>query len=315
VRRAVLIAALCLAGCGGESAAPEIRDSIAPRASGEQVPQRSIAGTDMSAADVAAAAAGTPLDGNVRPERVPLPERAFDRPIARYRAYSARQAAAMDRHVRALSRALRGGDRARARRAWTGAYEDYTRMGAAYGALGDLEAAIVADRERLERGLWRGASLQALRPAAARLERDARTLRRVVGRVEITPLDYATRAHEILEDAQRDMLSGAAAPYSGAGVHATAASLDATEAVVGTLRGVLAERSALAPVETGLDRLRRELAAIRRTHGGRWPTLDDLSRSERQRLNGRLGAGLELLARIPGALETIYPPAIPRIEP
>jgi iron uptake system EfeUOB component EfeO/EfeM len=269
----------------------------------------------MSAAEVAAAAAGAPLGGNVRPEHLPLPERAFDRPIARYRAYSARQAATMGAHVGALSRAIGSADRVAARRAWIAAYADYTRIGAAYGALGDLDAAIVADRERLERGLWTGESLDALRPAAARLDRDVRALRRAVPTVEITPLDYATRGHEILEDAQRDMLSGVAAPFSGAGVHATAASLEATEAVVGTLRSLLAERSALAPIDTGLVRLRRELSAIRRAHGGRWPSLDDLTRSERQGLNGRLGAGLELLARLPAALETIYPPTIPPIEP
>jgi high-affinity iron transporter len=312
VRRAVLIAALALAGCGG-AAAPEIRHPIAPAASAQPAPGR-VAGTSMSAAEVAAAASGAPLDGGVRPDRVPLSERAFEGPIARYRAYSARQAAAMARHVRALSTAIRGEHRAAARRAWTAAYADYTRIGAAYGALGDLDATIVADRGRLERGLWTRESLRALRPAAARLTRDVRRLRRAVRAVEITPLDYATRGHEILEDAQRDMLSGAATPYSGAGVHATAASLEATEAVVGTLRAVLAERSALTPIETGLLRLRRELRAIHRAHGG-WPALDDLSRAERQGLNGRLGAGLELLAQLPGALETVYPPAIPPIEP
>jgi iron uptake system component EfeO len=98
-------------------------------------------------------------------------------------------------------------------------------------------------------------------------------------------------------------------------VLATAASLEATEAVVDTLRPLLATRGALAPVDSGLVRLRRELAAIRRAHDGRWPALDALSRSERQRLNGRLGAGLELLARVPGALETTLPPAIPPIKP
>ena len=114
--------------------------------------------------------------------------------------------------------------------------------------------------------------------------------------VEITPLDYAIRAHEILEDAQRDMLSGVAAPYSGAGVRATAASLRATYAVIGTLRALLAERGALAPVETGLLGLRRELDAIRRAHGGTGRRSTRSRTRERQRLNGRLGAGLEMLA-------------------
>ena len=55
---------------------------------------------------------------------------------------------------------------------------------------------------------------------------------------------------------------------------------------------VLAERGALAPVETGLLRLRRELAAIRRAHGGELAGARRRSAAtERQRLNGRLGAG------------------------
>ena len=308
------IVVLVLAGCGGGEPAPAVRHPIAPPASASSGPGQ-VAGTGLSAAEVADAATGAPLNGGIRPDLVPLPAAAFDRPIARYRTYSARQAAAMQRQARALSRAVDAGDRAAARRAWTGAYERYLRLGAAYGALGDLDAAIVADRERLERGLWTGEALPSLRPAATRLERDVARLRRTVGRIEITPLDYAVRGHEILEDAQRDMLSGAAAPYSGAGVLATAASLDATEAVIGTLRPVLAGRGALPAIDTSLLKLRRELAAIRRAHGERWPALDTLSRSERQRLNGRLGAGLEILARLPPALETTLPPATPELRP
>ena len=130
--------------------------------------------------------------------------------------------------------------------------------------------------------------------------------------MRITPLDYATRAHEILEDAQRDMLSDAVAPWSGAGVHATAASLDATEVVIGTLRPLLAGRGALPPVETGLLGLRRELDAVRRAHGGRLPATRALGRREREALSGSLGAALERLAAVPGALETRLPAAIPR---
>ena len=46
-------------------------------------------------------------------------------------------------------------------------------------------------------------------------------LREVLPGASITPLEYATRAHEILEDAQRDLLSGADVPWSGEGVLAT----------------------------------------------------------------------------------------------
>jgi len=78
---------------------------------------------------------------------------------------------------------------------------------------------------------------------------------------------------------------------------------------------VLAPRGALAPLDTGMLALRRELQAIRRAHGGTWPRLEELSHAERQRLNGRLGAGLELLAKVPHALETQYAPKVPELRP
>jgi high-affinity iron transporter len=314
MRRALLVAVLCLAGCGGGQQTPVSEHPIAPPATRE-VEVTKIAGTDASPREVADAASGVPVNGNPRGENSLVPESAFDGPIAAYRRYSARQAAAMATRVTALRDALAADDRAEARRAWAQVYERYLLIGAAYGALGDLDAAITADRLALERGLWRDEPLSALRPVATRLARHVRQLRRTVPKIEITPLDYAIRAHEILEDAQRDMLSGAAAPYSGAGVRATAASVDATDAVVATLRPLLATHGAIASVEAGLLNLHRELDSIHRAHGGAWPPLDTLSRSERQHLNGRLGAGLEILAGVPHALETQYPPQIPELRP
>jgi len=218
----------------------------------------------------------------------------------------------MREEVATLRRALRRGDRAGARTAWLRAYTGYLLIGAAYGSLGALDAAIEDDLHTIERGLWTGAPLASL-PVDRLSDRVARLGPRLV-RMGITPLDYATRAHEILEDAQRDMLSDAVAPWSGAGVQATAASLDATEVVIGTLRPLLSGRGPLPQVESALLGLRREMAALRRAHGGRLPSTHDLGQRERVRLNGRLGATLERLAAVPGALETRVPPAIPAIR-
>ena len=281
---APLLAAAVLAGCGDGDRAPAhpaiAGPPVAPAPGARPGAPVKVAGTTLSAAEVAAAASGAPVAAGPRPDLQPLPARAFRAPIARYRAYSARQVAAMAVQVRALVAALRAGDRAGARRAWGAAYARYLRLGAAYGALGALDEAIdglpsahFRGLHRLERGLWTGAPAASLVPYATRLQADVRRLRGAVQRVEITPLDYATRAHEILEDAQRDMLSGDAAPWSGAGVRATAAALAATDAVIGTLGPVLAGRDVLAPVETGLQGLREELgraaARARRPAGAR----------------------------------------------
>ncbi|MEV4420792.1 EfeM/EfeO family lipoprotein [Patulibacter sp. NPDC049589] len=263
------------------------------------------------------------------PETAPLPVAAFDRPIAAYRRYAGRDAVAMAAPAARLTAALRRGDRGAARTAWTAAYRRYLLLGAAYGALGALDDAIdgtpgglrggvhdpaFSGLHRVEHDLWTGRRPASIVPAAQRLQRLVARLPARVRTVEITPLDYATRAHEILEDAQRDFLSDRAAPWSSAGVVATAASVDATGVVLGTLRPILQGRGdALEPVETRMGQLRGVLAGIRRGHHGTTPRLDALGSTERARLTGALGAALEALAAVPGTLETVLPPDVPKI--
>ena len=110
-------------------------------------------------------------------------------------------------------------------------------------------------------------------PLADRLAHDVGRLQRLVPRIRISPLDYATRAHEILEDAQIEQLTGEDVRWSGEGVRGTAAALKGTQEVIGTLRTLLAGRGgALEPVQYRTARMRAALADVRRAHGGRWPT-------------------------------------------
>src|ERR1700742_2600820 len=200
-----------------------------PRADGK------VAGTTMTAQQAADAA----IEDGRHPDLVPLSARDFDRPIARYRAYAVGQA-------RLLARAARRGE-------FGEAFDRWLLAGAAYGALGDLDTQI---NEALDRH-----DGPALAAAARRLPHALET-------AELEPLDYATRAHEILEDVQRDRLDDAS------GVRATADGVAATRTVIGTLRDVLAGRGdVLQLLDTRLTRLERTLAGIRREHGA-WPAPD-----------------------------------------
>jgi iron uptake system EfeUOB component EfeO/EfeM len=324
-----LFLAAAAAGCGGAKPAASTGPSIAPGAGASRPTLTRVAGTDRSAQDVATAASGAPGAFGPRSELSPLSPRVFRRPIARWRLYAAGQAAAMHADAAALAAALEAGDRAAARTAWASAYDHFVRIGAAYGALGGLGEAIggmpgrlsggVGDPRftglhRIEHGLWRGAPASALAAPARRLMADTVRLERRVRTMPVDPLDYVTRAHEILEDAERDQLSGAEAPWSGAGLRTTADALAATRVVLGTLRPLLRGRGdALTPVQAQLDALSGELAQIRRAHAGALPVLDALRRPERERVDGRVGAALEALAAVPGALETQLPPVVPPI--
>jgi high-affinity iron transporter len=167
---------------------------------------------------------------------------------------------------------------------------------------------------RLERGLWRGAPTHEMLDLAVRLQDDVELLIRHLPSVQITPLEYATRAHEILEDAQRDLLSGTDVPWSHEGLLATAAGLRATREVLATLQPLLDGREGtIETVEFALRRFSGALSLIRHAHGGRFPAQDELSLREGELLDGTLGAALEALDAVPGTLETKIPPPIPAL--
>jgi iron uptake system EfeUOB component EfeO/EfeM len=262
-------------------------------------------------------------------EQPPIAPARFRGPVRAYLRYAARQASRLQRDVRRLASATADGDRRVARARWRTAFARYLRLGAVYGAFGSLDTAIdgqpgglargtrdpgFTGLHRVELGLWDGRPLRSLRPVLRRLARDVARLRAAIPHAQITPLDYATRAHEILEDAQRDFLSGNDVPWSGEGVLATSAGVDATRVVIATLRRLLGGQESLDPVLLGLSRVRATLARIRRAHGGQLPALDGLRASERRALNGSVSWALERLQRVPGSLETTDPVQIPRLR-
>ena len=91
-------------------------------------------------------------------------------------------------------------------------------------------------------GLWTGAAPRSLVKWVVLLQRDDIKLQHVLPRLSIDTLDFTLRAHEILEDAQRDFLSGTDVPWSGAGVLGTAAGIAATKELVRTLAPLLEGR-------------------------------------------------------------------------
>jgi iron uptake system EfeUOB component EfeO/EfeM len=265
------------------------------------------------------------------PELAPMAVSVFARPIALYRVYAVAQLGTMEQQIAGLRYALGANDREAAMAAWRAAFSSYLRLGAVYlagqlatlnqeidGTAGGLQGGVANARfeglHRLEYGLWTGAQPRTLLGWAERLEVAVHQLRRVLPHVSITPLEYATRAHEILEDAVRDLLSGAAVPWSGEGVIATAAGLEATEEVISTLRPVLGGLERVIPaVDTEFASLRSAMAAIAAAHGGRLPPNGQLTQQQSELLDGTLGGALEALSQVPGVLETEAPPQIPQI--
>lgn len=263
------------------------------------------------------------------PDQFPIPAAAFKRPIATYKRYAGRQLVLVGADVRRLRAALRAGDRARAKAAWRDAWGGYLRLGAVYGAFGALDTAIdglpgglkggandprFVGLHRIEYGLYTGRRLSRLVSYADRAQAAVARLRARLPKLAMDPLDYVTRAHEILEDAQRDFLSGADVKWSGEGVMATAQAARATSVVFGTIEPLFNNQDAAPHVSVALRRLRTELNTIYKAHHDRWPTNAGLTHAEHASLDGALGNALEALAAVPGAAETKAPADIPHLN-
>jgi len=298
---AALLAAALLAGCGG---------------GGEQ-------GDATAAANPPAA----PLEDLVRLSgNIPRVRPAdFAQPTAEYRRYVEGELRSMQGELAALRTAVAAGDLAAARRAWLAADERYESIGAAYGAFGDLDAAInggsgglrggvdspdFTGLHRVELALWEHGSTAEAAPFVARLDRDVAALRRSVPTIRIEPLEYVLRGHEVLEGSLDLQLSGRESPWSGSALRAVRGNLHGTEVVLATLRPLIARRSPVVAQrsEASLAALGR---ALRRLEGpdGSLPRWDEAPERARTEVAGLTAAAAEQLAYVPEVIDPRAPPA------
>ena len=272
---------------------------------------------------------GVTPNGQPTGDLVPLPQHVFAIPIARFRHYAEQWAVQLGRDLPPLRDALAAGSRPAAKHAWSVAWSDYLHLGAVYGLLpGALDRAMDGLPEtisrnphahftglhRIEMGLWTGAPPQSLVRWVALLQRDDIKLEHVLPRVPIDTLDFTLRAHEILEDAQRDFLSGTDVPWSGAGVLGTAAGIAATKELIRVLGPLLQGRdNTYVEVQNWLLQLQQVFDKVRTEHDGTWPTLTQLTPVQREQVNGTVAGALGALQDIPGTLETAPIPVFPKI--
>jgi iron uptake system EfeUOB component EfeO/EfeM len=295
---------------------------------------KKVVGTNVSAARYGEEiAALEDFEENLAGEKIsdlqPIPAGRFRKPVKEYKAYAHAWIGRTIRDAEALGDTLAGGSRAEAQRAWEKAWGDYMHLGADYGLFGDLEEELDGTAggpetsaknpnfvgfRRLEWGLWTGRPLRSLARYDHRLVTDLNRLRAAVPGVEIDALDYATRGHEIIEDAQRDLMSGMDVPWSHQGVLGTAAALTSVEEVFHTLKPLLSGReNTEGEVEYWLIRLHGLFASLR--HHGSYPTLTQMGEQEHERFNGYVAGALSALEMVPSTLETeLYkaPPSIGR---
>jgi len=240
-------------------------------------------------------------------------------PLAQYRAWGTAQLTAMLAAVRAMQGRLAAGDAGGARAAWLQARLAWERVGAAYGALGASGTAISATAaglpggtadpsftglHRVELDLFGSGDLAAAARDGAVLEAAVARLTASFPTRGLPRTDLPLRAHEILEDALRDDLTGRDDYGSGSSLAAVRADVDATRAVLGFLADLLEPRAPglLARADRQLGALERALDATR--VGGAWVAAARVPLAARQRVDAAIGAVLETIAPVPDLLRT-----------
>lgn len=207
-----------------------------------------------------------------------------------------------------------------ARTDWLPAMLTWEQVGAEpYGSFGDFGVAIAAGPQgfeqgvndpgftglhRLEYGLWHGQSAAVLLPVTDQLAKNVAQLKAQLGQLSNDPTTLPVRAHEILEDALRDHLSGALNQGSGAGYEQTLADVQADRVVLGELANLITARSPglLHTAYSQLGTLRQALLAT--ASPGSLTSPDSVPLTKRQHVDAAIGAALETLSVVPDLLET-----------
>jgi high-affinity iron transporter len=261
-----------------------------------------------------------PSHGGPGPRVVPVTAQELAGPRRAYRAYARRLLARLPAQLGTLRADIAGGDLAAAQDAWLAAHLTWLELGqddGGYGIFGNLgreidgtAAGLVAGTadahftgfHKVELDLWRKHDLAAAGPDAAALARLAATAAAQLRRLAIPLSDVPLRCHEVLEDALRDTLSGNDDYGSGTGLASVLADVTVTRELLGLVATLVVPRSPrlIPAARAALSRLAATAAAGRA--GGRWTTVTALSLTQREDIDGAIGAALETLAPVPDLL-------------
>ncbi|WP_170226501.1 iron uptake transporter permease EfeU [Rudaeicoccus suwonensis] len=235
-----------------------------------------------------------------------------------YQAYVRPKLNTLQQQVNTIEADLRSGDMAKARTDWLPAQLTWEQVGAAYDSFGDLGDAIdglpwglqngVNDKDftglhRLEYGLWHGQSASTLLGVTTDLHANITKLIGQLPKITIDPTDMPIRAHEILEDAQRDKMVGTDDFGSGAMYPETSADVAATRVVLSMLAPQITSRrpQLVKTITSQLNSLDAALDATK--HGDAWRPMSQVPLSAQQQVNAQLGNVLESLSLVPDLLE------------
>jgi high-affinity iron transporter len=241
-------------------------------------------------------------------------------PNKQYQAYAAQDLDTLQTQIATLRTAISAGNLGAARTDWLAAQLTWERVGASYDSFGDAGTAVdglpdglplgvndpgFTGLHRIEYGLYHGQTAAQLLPAVDALSGEIESVQQNLTSDDIAgdPTNLPIRAHEIIEDAMRDHLSGIDDEGSGAAYAETYADTQVDKVVLGELGSLIDARSPglVATADSQLATLDRALLDAQT--GGRWASPADTPLAAKQKVDAAIGNLLETLAAVPDLLE------------
>ncbi|MBS2531416.1 FTR1 family protein [Catenulispora sp. NF23] len=241
-------------------------------------------------------------------------------PNKQYQQYAAGDLTTLQSQITTLRAAIAAGNVPAAQADWLAAQLTWEQVGASYDSFGDAGVAVdglpdglpdgVNDSgftglHRIEYGLYHGQSAAQLLPVVDGLAGEIGDVQKNLTTDDIAgdPTNLPLRAHEIIEDAIRDHLSGMDDEGAGAAYAMTYADTQVDQVVLGELGPLIDARSPglVARADAQLTALDQALDAAK--VNGAWLAPSVTPLVARQKVDAATGTLLETLASVPDLLE------------
>jgi iron uptake system EfeUOB component EfeO/EfeM len=279
-----------------------------------------LACTGAALSPLGASAAADVAHGHLK-QVIPVNPAQLFAPLAQYRTFTRAQLGDISTELPTLLGAEQAGDMSAARAAWLAPHLHWLEIGqddGAYGAFGALGRSIDGTAagyrggvhnadftgfHRIEYELWTADDISAAAAQTVTLENLIAKLRRIGMAKELprsaTALqNWVLRAHEILEDADRDTLTGDDDYGSATGVASVTADASATDEMLKLLEPVIEPRAPKLTARGEGDIARIQRVAKTTEVNGQWVAVAQLPQLQREQLDAAVGEALENLAPI-----------------
>lgn len=237
--------------------------------------------------------------------------------VASYRDYVLGQATGTREATTVLTDAVRAGDLPAARAAYAPSRVGWERIEPVAGLVEELDGRLDARVDdfagvddpdftgwhRLEHLLFAQGTTEGGAPFADQLDADLVTLETELAEADITALDVAQGAGELVEEVSRGKITGEEDRYAHTDLWDFAANIEGSAAAVERLAPALQAQDPelLSAVRAGLTQVQEGLAPYALPEGG-YASYETLTEDDRRQLSAQLAALSEELSRVPGAL-------------